>query len=132
MKAFLMILKGPEVAMPLRAYPNQRHGHAEHQAWFNMQCFVCSPTHQWISYNIMYIHLDMLPCSEREGQHACDPDILKHTVQHSSDPQIIKYSVVDKSKGTKEHTVPVFEVLYDQSAAAGKDDIDTPINLTVS
>lgn len=32
MKAFLMILKCPEVAMPLRAYPNQRHGHAEHQA----------------------------------------------------------------------------------------------------
>lgn len=74
----------------------------------------------------------MLPRSEREGPNTCDPDILKHTVQHNSDPQITQYSVVNKSNKIKEHTVPVFEVLYDQSAAAGKDDIDTPINFTVS
>lgn len=67
----------------------------------------------------------MLP---RSGQN--DPASMNQEVQHSSDPQITQYSVVDKSKKTKERGIPVFEVLYDTSAAASKDDIDTPINLT--
>lgn len=69
----------------------------------------------------------MLPRSERD-----DPAHMKQAVQHSSDPQITQYSVVDKGKKTKERGIPVFEVLYDKSAAsaASKDDIDTPINLT--
>lgn len=67
----------------------------------------------------------MLPCSGED-----DPASMKQEVQHSSDPQMTQYSVVDKSKKTKERGIPVFEVLYDMSAAASKDDIDTPINLT--
>lgn len=67
----------------------------------------------------------MLPHS---GQN--DPASMNEEVQHSSDPQITQYSVVDKTKKTEEKGIPVFEVLYDTSAAASKDDIDTPINLT--
>ena len=48
---------------------------------------------------------------------------------HSSDPQILQYTVADKGKKAQD-ALPVFEVLYDQSAS--KDDVDTPINLSIS
>ena len=69
---------------------------------------------------------DMLPCSDT-GSYGGSASLEQ--AMHSSEPQMVQYSVVDKSKKAKE-ALPVFEVLYDQSAS--KDDIDKPANLSTT